>query len=200
MGGDDDRPADRRGGERDGTDDLLEEQLRRRGRAPTRRRACRGEAARPRRPRPRTRAGRRTSRRTSRTAGSSTYRPRSIAAADARLARHQSPLRKTPSNSEPITTSAARFGHRCPKPRCTRCPETSRQYSPFSMASRSIPAELAELVAAGRQQRRRRRSMARIASQLAESANGDSGGSGNAVWLHNHREPLVLSSVRLFGR
>ena len=136
MGGDHDRPADRRGGERDGTDDLLEQQFpaeadRQRGAE-----HVAGEAASASAPAA-TNPCRTPDKPTYQsTAGSSTYSPRSIAAADARLARHQSPLRKTPSNSAPITTSAARFGQRCPKPRCTRCPETSRQYSPFSMASR----------------------------------------------------------------
>ena len=37
----------------------------------------------------------------------------------------------------PMTASAARFGHRCPSPKCTRWPDTSRQYSPLSIASRS---------------------------------------------------------------
>ena len=61
-----------------------------------------------------------------------------------------------------------------------------------------IPAELAELVATGRQHDADGED-GKDRQPLAESANGDSGGSGNAVCLHNHREPLVLSSVRLFG-
>src|SRR6188768_937383 len=50
--------------------------------------------------------------------------------------RAQSALRKTSSKSSPMIARATTFGHKCPNPRCTRCPETSRQYSPVSNASR----------------------------------------------------------------
>ena len=45
--------------------------------------------------------------------------------------------RKTAQTTKPpITASAARFGHKCPVPKCTRWPETRRQYWPPSMACR----------------------------------------------------------------